>query len=90
MVGGAFTNILNNEVIDDENKKNWAPFVAPDSGSCGRFIVTGFVEDFSEKIIRQSAILLQAVLSLENFEINPSIAGVSSEVIYVSELWRYV
>ena len=38
VVGVAFTHAFNTEVVGDKIKNNWAPFVAPEPGSCGRLI----------------------------------------------------
>ena len=89
-MGVAFTYIFNTEIVNNETKNNWAPFVAPEYGSCGRFIVTIFVEAYTEKIICQFASLWQAVALLENFKIDSSIAGVSGEVVFINEFLRYV
>ena len=75
-----FTNIFNTKLVTNDNKKNWVKFVVPEPRSCSCFIITVFVEAFVEKIIRQFASLWQAVASTENFEIDSSIADVSSEV----------
>ena len=90
IVGVSFTHVFNTKVVKNENKNNWAPFVAPEPMSCGRFIVTGFVEAFVEMFICLISILWQAIASLENSKIDPSIEGVSSEVIFVNEFLRYV
>ena len=90
MVGVEFTHVFNTEVVVNETKNNWAPFVATETGSCGRFIVTGFFDAFEENIILQFASLWQDVASLENLEIDPSIAVVSSEVVFTNELLRNV
>ena len=90
MVGVAFTDVFNPEVVDDEPKNNSAPFVAPESGSCGGFILTRFVEADAQNIIFQFASLWHALSSSENFEIYPSIAGAFSEVIFINELLRYI
>ena len=83
MVGMALTNISNNKDVDNENKGNWVKFVVPEPGSCSRFKVNGFVEAFVEKKICQFSSLCQAVAPLENLEIYPYIAGVSSEVVFI-------
>ena len=51
MVGVASNHVFNTKVVDDKNKNNWAPFVALEPGSCGRFIITIFGEAFTAKII---------------------------------------
>ena len=62
--------------------------MVPEPGSCGRFIVTGFVEAFAEKIICQFSSLWQEVASVKIFEIDPSIAVLLSEVVFVNEYLR--
>ena len=64
--------------------------MVPEAGSCDHFIVTSFVEVFAEKTIWRFPSLWQAVASLDNLEIDSSIAGVASEVIFVNELLRDV
>ena len=90
MVGMAFTKVHNTKVIDDELEENWAPFLAPESIRCGGFIVTRFVEAYEDKILCQFSTLCQAVATSKNFEIDPSMAGVSSEVELLNELLRDV
>ena len=58
--------------------------------SFGRFIVTGFVEAFADKTIRQFFSLCQEIESSDNLEIYPSIAGVLSEVVFINKLLRDV
>ena len=89
MVSMEFTNVFNTEVVDNE-KKSRAPYMASDPSSCCPFIVTGFVEAFVEKIFCQFASLWQAVASSENFELDPSIVGVSSEVLFFNEFLKGV
>ena len=81
-----FTNVFNTEVIGNEDKNNWASSVVPENGSCGRFIVTGFVEAFADNNIHHFSSLFQARASSGFFEIDPYISGVSSEVVFVNEL----
>ena len=51
LLGVALANVFNTKVFNYKSKKNWAPFVAPESWSCGGFIITGFVKTDMEKII---------------------------------------
>ena len=51
MVGVASANIFNTKVIDYDSEDNWAPFVAPESWSCGLLILFIFVKADEEKII---------------------------------------
>ena len=67
IVGMAFTAVFIPEVVDDEAKKTWVPFVVLASESCGGFIVTGFVEAYMEKIIFLFSRLWQAITPSENF-----------------------
>ena len=53
-------------------------------------MVTGFVQAFAKNIICQFSSLCQAVVSSENFEIDPSISGVLNEVVFINELLRGV
>ena len=46
-----FVDVFNPEVINYEFENNWAPFEAPESWICGRFIVAVFVKAGTEKIV---------------------------------------
>ena len=67
MVVVVFANVFNTKAVDYESKKNWAPFVAPESWSCGGFIVTDFVKMDVENIICEFPGLRQAIASFDNF-----------------------
>ena len=51
VLGVAFTNILNPKVVNYDPEQDWEPFMAPESWSCGGFIITGFVKTDAEKIL---------------------------------------
>ena len=46
----ANANVFNPEVINYKSKNNWAPFLVPESRSCGGFIITSFANMGAEKI----------------------------------------
>ncbi len=48
MVGVAFVYVLNAEVVDNEDERNWAPLVSPESGRGGALVISVLVELFSE------------------------------------------
>ncbi len=41
-----FTDIFHSEVVDDQSKLYWAPFVAPESWYESALVVASFVESF--------------------------------------------
>ena len=84
----AFSGVFNTEVVDNDPKNNWAPFVVLESGSCDIFKVTGFVKADAEKIICQFCSLWKDMESSDNFEIDSSIAGVFGDVVSINELLR--
>ena len=51
MLGMEFTNIFYPKVVNDKSENDWEPFVAPESWSCGSFVITVFVQKGTEKII---------------------------------------
>ena len=51
MLGVEYTNIFYPELIHDNSKNNWAPFVAPESWSRGNFIIPGFFQTDADNII---------------------------------------
>ena len=44
VVGVAFVDILNAEVVNDEAEEDWAPLVAPEAWGCGTLVVACLVE----------------------------------------------
>ena len=65
--------ILNAEIIKNEYKHDGAPFVAPKPWcSCG-FIIAIVVKARAELVIGQLAGLGEPVVSLDNFEVDPSV-----------------
>ena len=83
-MGVEFAGVLNPKFVNYESEKNWAPFVEPESWSCGFFEVYRFIKEDEENIIWKFSSMWQAVSSSENFEIDPSIAGVFSEFIFIN------
>ena len=61
VLGVAFTNILNPKVVNYDPEQDWEPFMAPESWSCGGFIITGFVKTEAEKTICEISGLRQAI-----------------------------
>ena len=53
--------------IPDLFKNNWEPFVAPESWSCGGFVLNGFVKTDAENIVSKFSGLRQAIASFEDF-----------------------
>ena len=51
VLGVAFANVFNPEVVNYKSENNWAPFVELESWSCEFFVVTGFVKTDVETII---------------------------------------
>ena len=85
----AFALVLDAEVVDDEDEEDGAPFMSPESGSCGALVVPMRCETFSEEIVREFTCLFEAVHSISDFKVDPPIVYLFSQVVFVDEfLWN--
>ena len=88
VVGVAFVCVLEAEVVNDEDKDEWSPIVAPESRCDGTLVVTVFGKSRGEEVIGELSGLLEAVDAFVNFEVDPTIVCVFGEVVLVDEfLW---
>ena len=51
VVGVAFSDIFNVEVVNGETKKDGSPFMVPEAGSGFSLVVYGYIEAFSKDMV---------------------------------------
>ena len=86
MVKVVVTYKPNAEIVNNENKHDGEPFVAPKSWRGSRFVVSIVVKACAELFIGQLARLGGPVASLDNIEVYPSIMCIWGEIIFVYKL----
>ncbi len=84
------TQVFNTKVIDNEAELDGLPFVAPETRSGSRFVVTFGLKAGAEEIVGQDACLGKTITSLANFKVDPTITILTSEIVFYNELSRYV
>jgi hypothetical protein len=84
------TNVLHTKIIHNEAELQRTPLVAPEArgGSC--FIEPLGNKTSPQKIIGKDASLGKTITSLTNFEVFPTIAVPTSEVVFLDEFIRDV
>jgi hypothetical protein len=82
------THIFHTKVIDDEAELDGLPFVAPETRSGSRFIISFGFEAGAKKIIGQDACLGKTITSLANFKVDPTIPILTGEIVFFNELRR--
>jgi hypothetical protein len=75
VVGVAFVCVLEAEVVNDEDKDEWSPIVAPESRCDGTLVVTVFGKSRGEEVVGKFTGLLEAVDAFVDFEVNPPTVG---------------
>ena len=81
-----FVSILYSKIIYDQAEHYGSPLVAPETKGCGRLVVTCFLNTDVELFVGDSDRLGQAIHTLTNVKIYPSVAGVLGEVIFIGKL----
>ena len=89
MFGMLAVAILNSEVVDNEGKRDWSPFVAPQTRGSRGLVVAVFVEAGRKEVVGKFAGLLEPIHSFLDLEVDPSVAGERSEIIFIDELVWY-
>jgi hypothetical protein len=79
-------HVFNTKVVCNEAELDESPFVAPETGCWGRFIKIFGFETGAEKIVSLDACLGQAIATLVDFEVNPSIMVQTCELVFFDEL----
>ena len=69
---------------------NWPPFVSPQSGDGGRFVVSLSVKASVEEVIRQNTSLWQAITSVVDLKVYLAVSVPSLKVIFFDEFGRDV
>ncbi len=85
MIQVGITNVLDGKVIDSECKHDRAPFVAPEPGGGGCFVVVKISEAVSEEFLGKDACLGQTVHATAHFEVDPGVAGDTVDLVLINE-----
>jgi hypothetical protein len=83
-------HVFHIKVINNEAELDGSPFVAPETRSGSRFIVSFSFEPATEKIVGQDACLGKTITSLANFKVDPTIPILTGEIVFFNELRRNV
>ncbi len=79
------TNVLDGKVVDNECKHDGAPFVAPEPGGGGCFVVVKIGEAVLEELVGKDACLGETVHATAHFEVDPGVAGNIVELVLIDE-----
>ncbi len=84
------THVFNTKVINNEAELDGSPFVAPETRSGSRFVVTFGLKASAKEIVGQDACLGKTITSLASFKVDPTITILTGEIVFFNELCRYV
>ncbi len=84
------THVFHTKVINDEAELDGLPFVAQETRSGSRFVVSFGFKAGAKKIVGQDACLGKTITSLVNFKVDPTIPVLTGEIVFVNELCRNV
>ncbi len=85
MIHVGITNVLDGKAIDNECKHDRAPFVAPEPGGGGCFVVVKIGKAVSEEFVGKNACLGETVHAMAHFEVDPGVTGNLVELVLVNE-----
>ncbi len=85
MIQMGITNVLDGKVVDNECKHDGAPFVAPEPGGGGCFVVVKIGEAVSEEFVGKDACLGEMVHATAHFKVDPGVTGDLVELVLVGE-----
>jgi hypothetical protein len=85
MIQMGITNVLVGKVVNNECKHDGVPFVVPEPGGGGCFVVVRFGEAVSEEFVGEDACLGETVHATVHFEVDPGVAGNFVELVLVDE-----
>ena len=83
----ALSDIFNTKFINEQEKYNGAPLIAPHARSGGALVVSVLLETFFEENVGQGPRLWETINAVANLEVNPAIGVyVVHEAVLVDEL----
>jgi hypothetical protein len=85
MIQVGITNVLDGKIVDNEGKHDGAPFVAPEPGGGGCFIVVEIGKAVSEEFVGKDACMGETVHATVHFEVDPGVAGNLVELVLINE-----
>ncbi len=91
MVSMSLSHIFNPKIVDDEDKHDRLPLVAPEARHCGTLVIPMAGKAFGEEVVGQFAGLWQAVDAFSDFEVDPVVVVYNCrKVVLISEFCRDV
>ncbi len=85
MIQVGITNVLDGKVVDNKCNHGGAPFVVPEPGGGGCFVVVEIGKVVLEEFVGKDACLGETVHATVHFEVDPGVAGNLVELVLVNE-----
>jgi hypothetical protein len=85
MIQVGITNNMDGKIGNNECKHDGAPFVAPEPGGGGCFVVVKIGKAVSEEFVGKDACLGETVHAMAHFKVDPGVAGDIFELVLVNE-----
>ncbi len=85
MIQVSITNILDGKVVNNECKHDGVPFVVPELGGGGCFVVVEIGEAVLEEFVGKDACLGETVHATAHFEVDPGVTGNLVELVLVDD-----
>jgi hypothetical protein len=80
--------VLDTEIVNDEHKHYWPPFVPPESWCCGALVVSMGGEWLCEEVVGKFACLFESIYTLGYFKADPTVVHVSVQIVFDLEFVR--
>ncbi len=85
MIQVGITNVLDGKVVNNECKHDGVPFVAPEPGGGGCFVVVEIGEAVSEEFVGKDACLGETVHATVHFKVDPGVTDNLVELVLINE-----
>ena len=77
----ALANVLNAEVVKDQDEEDGSPFVEPESGRSYSLVAAFCFKALGKEVVGKFPSLRQAIDTLSDFKVDPSITVFADEII---------
>jgi hypothetical protein len=85
MIQVGITKVLDGKVVNNECKHDGAPFVAPEPGGGGCFVVVKIGKAVSEEFVDKDAYLGETIYATAHLEVDPGVVGNIVGLVLVDE-----
>ncbi len=85
MIQVGITNVLDGKVVNSECKHDGAPFVMPEPGGGGCFVVVKIGKAVLEEFVGKDACLGETLHATEHFKVDPGVVGNLVKLVLVDE-----